>query len=415
MKILEFTIKLKSPVHIKSQRFHGNVNGTLSYIPGSTIFGALGNYLLRTSCELFQNGNFKSIYDSCSKCEKKCGFYDIILTPNKLVCNTGLLKTGNVEYDEIFRLLKTTQICRTDSNHVFDSLIFQLKEQNLNIVPKCSYRNCNSELKRKSKSVYYVKNNGKSSLQSLSVQKNIVTRTVIDRTLGAAKSGFLYHIEYLEPGQKFISKLLINEEKLNLIKDALKGIEKLGLGGNRNRGFGQTEIKIEKIYDATEYISREKQRIQKNTNRLSEILIPENKNFKILIITFKSDFYNTPINFIPTGNEFLNLISDRLNLKNIDVQLKLHKIFCKKTNKNQYFEQDSLFYNILSVLEAGSIIVYLIDNKSFNNILEPLVKTQLYHIGWFADRGFGNFICNSQIYLDKNIQINFNGGEDHGS
>ncbi|MHA1427090.1 MAG: RAMP superfamily CRISPR-associated protein [Candidatus Helarchaeota archaeon] len=403
MHLLELAIDIKSPLHVKSHKFHGNVNETLSYIPGSTLYGALGNYILRTQCSKFKNNKFHSIYSTCVACEQKCAFYNIIVTPNQLICNDALKCNENVKHEHVFRNLNTLVVCRKNKEHIFDLLLHLLRNSK-NDDFKCLEVDCRSDLKRKTKSVYYLKNGTISSLHGLSVTKKLLTKTGINRKTRSSKEKYLYYLRYIEPNQTFKTRLLFQDEHFSIIKEALEGIELVGLGGNRNRGFGQVEVS----YSKKEYQKEVNERIrqfQENTELISNKLDFLDDEQRVLIVTLKSELIFMPLTLIPTGPELIRAINYRGNTNIPEEGIKLHKIFVKKINRNLYLEQDSLKSLAISAIDAGSILVYLIEKKILDNHAEDLIKAEFNNIGWMPERGFGNFICNSEIYTNEKIQV----------
>jgi len=405
-KIIEFSIKIKTPTYIKQQKFIGNIYGTLKYIPGSTIFGAIGNYLLRNYCNQFKSNQFKSVYENCRKCTSKCEFFEAILSKDKIICNdaTFIERNNSFKDDEYIRNLKSLTICRKDKNHIQDALLYYLQTKELSL-PLC--KTCNNPMKRGSKSVYLLMNGGKHFiLKSLEPNVIMLTTTGVDRTTLSVREGILFRLECIEPDQIFTTKILVNESIVDIIKEALNGLDNYGIGGSRNRGFGRIEINILKERSTDEYISNRKDLVIKNSEILSNNLdyLPEGHN--AVIITFKSDLNLLPFSFIPDGMEFTHLLNSRLSKFGIKLQsneIQLIRFFGKKGIRAHFSEQNQMNSMLINQIEAGSSLVYSYPKSINDDFFGTLIYAELYHIGWNPERGFGQFICNSNIHFKGGI------------
>ncbi|MHA1231261.1 MAG: RAMP superfamily CRISPR-associated protein [Candidatus Helarchaeota archaeon] len=399
-KYIDFLIKIKTPTFIKKQRYIGNIHGTLRYITGFVIFGAIGNYLLRNYCDKFKNNNFKSIYYSCTKCSKKCEFFKLILSTEKIICNDAIFmekNTNNFKDDEIIRNLKSLIVCRKSKDHIFDNLIYYLENHD-HALPTCKI--CNSSVKRTEKSVYlYQHNTPQLRLKSFEPDVLIIKKTGIDGTLGSAKENILYQLECIEPNQTFKSRILYNETLTDIVKESLNGIQEYGIGGNRNRGFGKIQINILKEYSCDDYIESRLKSIEDNSEILSNRLNWIDDDHEAIIITLKSDLNLMPFSFIPDGNDFVDLINSRFSLNLPKEKIKLIKFIGKKNTRTQYLIQNQADLMIINQIEAGSILIYTYPKSIKTDLLNALTKSELYHLGWYPERGLGHIICNSKIHF----------------
>ena len=393
---------------------------TLGYIPGSTIRGAIAQYVgnkygyrdnkfiqsfLKQPvifCNLYPSGRdirsrgiAKSIPLSVRTCKTYPGF-EVNMSDE---CLEEEKKHGSKD------ILIMSLLINLISNEIEVSL--PLKE-------KCDY--CKSNMKNFSG--FYITY----SSEIKDSPRQVMTRIAINRKLYTTKEGALYSYEAMEPifnpytkkrEPLIFSGLIKIPENSNELKEILSEIKEIQVGGRKNVGFGKAEIQFgDYIGDSKETLRKRllelNQKIGELGNELSNLLGLSSSKLKnkfeeltkvniseadkvYFTVTLTSDL------ILPEPN-FKSFIEKQFDATLKECFLDAHRV----GGWNAAIGIHKEFYTALS---KGSTLIFSIPSNKIENLLNKVAKLDQSGIGLQTFEGFGQFSFCDEFHYKKIFQI----------
>ncbi|MHA1766099.1 MAG: RAMP superfamily CRISPR-associated protein [Promethearchaeota archaeon] len=326
LELYRIKLTLESPLLIGYSDPSHNYFKTLSYIPSTSIRGALATILLENFCSQTNND-----YGNCTQCNEKsqCNFYKYVY--QNIFTITDGIYTGTklnpheckeLEIIPSHPLLQKCKVCHSkwtkeeDENvkkrgyRLINNLV-QWTKQNY-IIASCS--KCSNKTTLDPIQQYYCKK-CKTTLNPPPIT-TLITPGINYYTKSSLEE-YLFQYDIIEPESIFEAYLTIesNNDVLNLLNNTT-----IRIGRGKSRGFGKINLKLEKL-DLEKKISENKKVIQN--------YLKDNQ----LIIAAKTRIFSLELN----GTSKSGIVSNILIDLNKAISHVSQKLMGKKASINNTF------------------------------------------------------------------------------
>ncbi|MFQ6089279.1 MAG: RAMP superfamily CRISPR-associated protein [Candidatus Methanofastidiosia archaeon] len=279
---------------------------------------------------------------------------------------------------------------------------------------KCEIENCGSRLKPYQGYYLYA---GSEGLAGPTGRLRMTTKTAINRSRLTSEEGQLYSYELIDTRLEYPVDGIGEEKRLHFIGNVINITDALLeylqtnpyllVGGARNRGYGEVEVKIEKMSEEKE--EDLKKRLLEFTkairSRLKEAGLKNINDQDIDKTLFFSLTLTSDLILPPYANKewFINLIAKEFKLKQDN--LKLEKAFTAISYRGGFNDALGILKDYVPILEKGSAFVLSYPEDGETDIVNALPKLLKEGIGWHKKEGFGRFSFCDEFHIKRIKQI----------
>lgn len=207
-----------------------------SYIPGTSIRGAIAGKLLRKGEDpgsirfhklfLEDKVRYGNLYPVSRGPELEQAMdWSIPLPATAVSC----------KWQPGFAL---TDVVPDEGHGVFDTLIAHLAMDDLGVPKQCNHAGCGADLEPFSG---FYETDGHSLFREVSPGRRLISRTAMDSVLGAAKGGALYTLQAVNEREIFSGFIEVDPSLENDLTRTLQSA-RLRTGSDRTRGLGDVEV-----------------------------------------------------------------------------------------------------------------------------------------------------------------------------
>lgn len=433
IRALNLQYRVKTPVLISEKDIRtSNYTTTLDYIPGSSVFGAIGYNLIKS---LQADSNYKGLSEVLTKgftkgMESLSGkikeFYENLTSindkedsDNNFIINVSdflpLLKSGVKTTPPLMSIMqcrmggseKDKKLGKYTEKHLSDSTLFMIKniiklENPMNSnkfikPPLCPINNCCGPLKKSAQSCY-IDASDNYLLKSKGVEKYNKLGIAIDAKIRTSQTGMLFNQEFIARNQDFFGTILFDDSKIDLNK-LLEACKVIYVGNRRNVGFGTLELVN---FNEKESNSAIDTVLKSLVDRYIKNINDQNEYFKDLndilknkiIIPFylgsnvtKNSIEQLQIKLTKFGKPEIRFIQSKVKILRLRIEYK----------KDWLYE---------AVIERGSVGYISIDVKSNDEavkqkILQQLAIIEIQRVGTLRLKGLGQFHFFPDIFYNQ--------------
>lgn len=345
---------------------------TISWIPGSTIRGAIANQIKSMNPTIAQklllNRQLKSSF-----------FYPISIDKHSSITNVDTPKP----------IPKTMKQCKKNPGWVSDDLHHGYQSVLIPEIKALLRGNYENESKCLKCSERLISVPGYYTQKGISIyNRKIQTRIAIDRYLNSAREGALFSYESIIPKDSKSSLMYIGEIEISNLDDTtlecINKIQKLNVGGKTSVGYGDFKCNF------VETLNQKKNNIDMISKRIEQFnqLLEHSENEKIF-------FFLTLTSPLSTGYETVEtVLSSAL------------KFECERV----YQYADTSYYggwnrfvgidrNLEIAFNPGSVFIFS-THKTIGELAEKLSNLQQKGIGQKTFEGFGTFDICDEIQME---------------
>jgi len=338
------------PVIVSVNNASANNHGSLDYIPGSALLGALAaehyhHLPVEDSWNAFHSGHIR--------------FSPAYPVANEQIC---LPIPASWHYEKGKNTIANNQFNpQIISNHACSTF------------NRDSEMNSNKQFKQ-CRNGYFASNG-----ISAKVTQSVATKTAIDSDYGKAKVSHLFSYSHIESGQKFAGWIDCSDEALaTKLKQSLQGI--IRIGRSRNSEFGRVKSQLIEVSEKKGNLSDSK--MDANT----------------LVIWCLSDCEMFNTNGLPTYVPELSTINNKLQGKlNRELSFILSSRISRFNQKRMGLDSEQL------LITNGSVLVYDLQVPADIEVLEQLQKNGM---GRNRQQGLGWVSINPQWALAPELHAN---------
>lgn len=422
IRALNLTFRANTPILITEKDVStSNYTTTLDYIPGSSVFGAIGyNYLKSLQkdpkyeriSQVFTKGYVKG-YGSIS--EEAKPIYDNLtkIEGNEKLTDDFFLNVSDFLPTQENSSRKTPPLmsimkCRADKEHLSDGTLFLIKnilkhenqKGDLKVIKPalCPIDNCSNNLKKSAESCYLREGKIKSGV----VEKNPKLGIAIDAKNRSNQMSMLFNQEFISRDQSFSGTILFDDSRVDSGK-LLEACKKIYVGNRKNVGFGCLELVNANEKDfATTIESMSKsliERYRKNKKVQDEYLKGLNDSLENkLIIPFYLES-----NISKSGVEILKTIVEKHGTVEIRFLQSKTKIWRLRTEYNK----DWIYEPVIERGSVGYIQVTINQNteSEISSIFQDLANIEIHRVGTLRLKGLGQFHFFPDIFYNLSNMI----------
>jgi len=338
MKAIRYTIETINPIIISDSGSDQNMLNTKTYINGNSILGLL-------ACKYVKK------HDLANKARKDNTFYKLFLQGDLIFSNAYITRDHDTYYPSPISIKKEKY-----KNDIFD-LLFVGKD-----------------FDKSTESISEYLRIFDSTISTETVKKQIAFHHARNRNTGTAKPGKIFNYESISPGQKFIGRIIGEENDLEIIKKEFSNNFTGYLGRSRNSEYGKMKIIFEDIADYDQ-----------------EIAIEENMEHDKVVMTLLSD------TIIYNENGFSTIDTDKLQEV---LGVSITNSYINKVREEKYVGIWKCKNQSENCFKAGSSFL-------LEKLPENYQQLQKNGIGERTHEGFGRVIFGYQKFLnsDDNYSI----------
>lgn len=432
IRALNLQYRAKTPVLISEKDIStSNYTTTLDYIPGSSVFGAIGYNLIKS---LQTDPNYKGLSEVLTKgftkgMESLSGkikeFYENLTSindkedsDNNFIINVSdflpIMKTGFKTTPPLMSIMqcrmggseKDKKLGKYTEKHLSDSTLFMIK----NIVklenpmnsnkfikpPLCPINNCCGPLKKSAQSCY-IDASDNNLLKSKGVGKYNKLGIAIDPKVRTSQAGILFNQEFIARNQEFSGTILFDDSKIDS-KKLLEASKVIYVGNRRNVGFGTLELVNFNEKDSNSAIDTV---LKSLVYRYTKNIKDQNEYFKELNVLNNKIIIPFYLGSNVTKNSIEQLQNKLTEFGKPEIRFIQSKV--KILRLRIEYKKDWLYE---AVIERGSVGYISIDLKSNDEevkqkILQQLAIVEIQRVGTLRLKGLGQFHFFPDIFYNQ--------------
>jgi len=406
---LTVSITSEAPLLLGGPAGLGNYLETSSYVPGSSLRGAIATRLLNRCSEPQHTDDHLTTPPSD---EANCPFYEIFGRGDEpLFGNCYPSEEGHS-----FPLPATARTCKThagfidpgdpDQHHgVFDILVRQLifeealqKGQPLAFLYESVCPVCYGGVKEADS--FYQKGLLTDYIQP-KVKTERVSHTAINRAREVAEDALLYTAETVEPRSTFVGQVIVSKDKADALLSVFNGRFELGRGAARGWGAVHIEAQVAPLLWS--------ESVDKRVATFNNLLEDERHFYhKLAGQTYQPDgsWYFT-VDLLADawltedGLPSLRLPPSELNLSDQDTEITLVRSFLASSLDSGWLTAAKLPRDTALLVKRGSLFVYRVSAQANQvALLDDLQTLELMGIGQGRERGLGQLVICSPFHTE---------------